>query len=162
VGAETTSGGSPRHGPAHQANWELNAGLGEAVDTEEHQAGIVDEDVQASESLNGLLCGRLGLVAVGDVRLHDQRGAARLVDLGRECLQTVPATGHERDGGTFLGEPAGGGSADAAACTGDKGHGTGQSRRHGSLSFSLGNRMAVDVKASPRCVRPSPATHRRM
>ena len=102
---------------------------------EEHQAGIVDEDVQPSESLNGPLYGRLGLGSVGDVRFHDQRGPARLVDLGPERFQTVPATGHERDGGTFLGEPAGGGGANAAACTGDKGRGAGQFRHHGVLSF---------------------------
>jgi hypothetical protein len=35
----------------------------------------------------------------GDVRFHDQRGAACLVDLGGESFQTVQAAGHECDGG---------------------------------------------------------------
>jgi hypothetical protein len=50
----------------------------------------------------------VGLGAVGDVRFHDQRGAARLVDLGGEGFQTVLAAGHQRDGGAVLGELEGG------------------------------------------------------
>jgi hypothetical protein len=75
---------------------------------QEHQTGIVDQRVQPSESPGGLLYGRLGLGAVGAVRFRGQRGAARLVDLGGEGFQTVPAAGNQRDGGTVLGEPAGG------------------------------------------------------
>ena len=67
---------------------------------QEHQASIVDQDVQPPESPGGLLNGRVCLDAVGDVRLHDQRGATRLVDLGGEGLQAVPAAGNERDAGT--------------------------------------------------------------
>src|SRR5439155_11688508 len=67
----------------------------------------------------------------------------------RERFQTVPATGHERDRGAFFGEPAGGGGPDAAACTGDKGRGAGQFRRHGVLSPLLVYGVAVRGGAWP-------------
>jgi hypothetical protein len=102
---------------------------------QQHQAGIVDQGVQPSESLDGLLYGRLGLGAVGDVRFHGQRGASRLVDLGGEGLQAVPAAGHERDAGTVPGEPAGGGGTDTAARAGDEGGCAGQCRFHGCCPF---------------------------
>src|SRR5258708_1854428 len=108
-----------------------------ATGPQEHQAGVVDQGVQPPESLDGLLYGRLGLGAVGDVRFHRQRGAARLVDLGGEGFQTVPAAGNQRDRGAVLGEQAGGGSADAAARARDQGGGAGQFRFHGMFSRSL-------------------------
>src|SRR5437762_4694675 len=123
---------------------------------------LLDQDVQPSESLDAPLYSRLGLASVGDVRFHDQRGPARLADLGRERFQTVPTTGHERDGGTFLGEPSGGGGADATACTGDKGRGAGQFRRHGVLSSLLGYCMAVMAERHPWFVRRLPARRRRV
>ena len=64
-------------------------GVGADDRAQEHQAGVVDQGVQPSEPLDGLLDGRLGLGAVGDVGFHGQRGAARLVDLGGEGFQTV-------------------------------------------------------------------------
>jgi hypothetical protein len=73
---------------------------------QEHKAGIVDQGVQPSESPGGLLDGRLGLDTVGDVCFHDQRGAARLADVGGEGFQTVAAAGYQRDAGTVPGEAA--------------------------------------------------------
>jgi hypothetical protein len=72
------------------------------------------------------LDGRLGLGSVGDVRLYGQCGAARVLDVVGEGLQTVAAAGHERDAGAVLGESAGGGGADAAARAGDERCGAGQ------------------------------------
>jgi hypothetical protein len=71
----------------------------------------------------------------------DQGGAARLVDLGSEGFQTVPAAGHQRDRGTVVGEPAGGSGADPVARAGDEGDGPGEVR------FYLRNsrRSAVDA-----------------
>src|ERR1700733_6212480 len=54
---------------------------------QEHQAGIVDQDVQSPELPGGLLDGRFGLGAVGDVRFDGQRGPARVLDAGGEGLQ---------------------------------------------------------------------------
>jgi hypothetical protein len=68
---------------------------------------------------------------VGAVGFHDQGGAAGLVDLGGEASSRVPAAGHQRHGGAVLGEPAGGGGADAAAGAGDQRGGPGQVRSHG-------------------------------
>jgi hypothetical protein len=92
---------------------------------QEHQSGVVGEGVQSSGSPGGLLDGRVGLGAVGDVRFDGQRGAARVLDAGGEGLQAVAAAGHQRDAGAVPGEPAGGGGADAAARAGDERGGAG-------------------------------------
>jgi hypothetical protein len=91
--------------------------------------------VSRPESVDGLLDGRLGLAAVGDVCFHDQRCAARLVDLGGERFQPVLAAGHQGDGRAVFGELAGGGSADTAARAGDEGDGAGKFRSHGTFPF---------------------------
>jgi hypothetical protein len=101
---------------------------------QEHHAGVVDEDVQPSEPIDGLLDGCLNLDLVGDVGWHHQRGAARLVDRAGEGFQAVLAAGDERDGRSVLGEFEGGGGAYAAARAGDEGRGAGQLRFHGELS----------------------------
>jgi hypothetical protein len=96
--------------------------------TEEHQACVVDQGVEASEPGDSLLYGVLGLGAIGDVGLNYERGAARGLDLGRQRLQAVAAPGNERDGGAVGSEPARGGGADPAARAGDEGNGTGELR----------------------------------
>jgi hypothetical protein len=60
---------------------------------QEHQAGVVDQGAQPSEAVDGLLDGPLGLGAVGDVGVHDQRGAGRLVDLGGEASRRPRRSG---------------------------------------------------------------------
>jgi hypothetical protein len=79
-----------------------------------------------SESLGGLLYGRFGLGAVGDVHRHCQGRAADPFDVGDQRVEAVLAACHERDGGTKLGELAAGGGADTAARAGDEGDGAGQ------------------------------------
>jgi hypothetical protein len=79
--------------------------------TEEHQAGIVDQDVQASESLDQdvqasesldhllygrfgpgpLSDGRFGPSPLSDVRFHHERCAARLVDVVSQGFEAVAA-----------------------------------------------------------------------
>jgi hypothetical protein len=71
---------------------------------QEHQAGVVDERVQPSESLDGLVDSALGLGAVGDVRSDDERRAACRFDVGGKSFQSILAASDERDGGTALGE----------------------------------------------------------
>jgi hypothetical protein len=92
---------------------------------QEHQAGVVDQDVQVAAPLDTVLHDCLGLRAVRDVGLHGQRGAAGLLDLAGEGFEAVHAAGHHYDGRAVLGEPAGGGLADAAARAGDEGDGSG-------------------------------------
>src|SRR6185369_5763708 len=58
---------------------------------QEHQAGVVDRDVDSPELPGRLLDGRLGLGAVGDVRFDGQRGAACVLDVGGAGLQAVAA-----------------------------------------------------------------------
>src|SRR6266567_589944 len=87
-----------------------------------------------------------------------RRGAARLVDLGGEGFQPVPAAGHQRDAGTVLGELAGGGGADTAAGAGDEGGGAGQFRCHGLLSSSLDGRRRGKRRGRHRtCCMPRSA-----
>ena len=52
--------------------------------SEQHQPGVVDEDVEASEPVDDRLHGAFGLDAVGDVGGHGEGGAARGLDLGDE------------------------------------------------------------------------------
>jgi hypothetical protein len=59
-------------------------GVGTDDGAQEHQAGVVDQRVQPFEPLDGLVHGRVGLDAVGDVGFHDQRRPARVLDLGGE------------------------------------------------------------------------------
>jgi hypothetical protein len=84
-----------------------------------HATWLEDSDAHVPPG-EGLLDGRLGLRAVGDVCLHHQRGAAGLFDLGGEVVQTVLAAGNKCDGGAVLREPASGGSTDPAARAGDE------------------------------------------
>jgi len=103
---------------------------------EEHQARIVDQGVEASEPGDRLPYGGHGLGAVGDVSFHDERGAAYLLDLGREGLQAVAASSHERDDGVLAGELAGDGRADPAARPGHEGDGAVQSACHAIAASS--------------------------
>jgi hypothetical protein len=85
---------------------------------------------------------------IGDEALAHPKVAAAL-----RIRRTVRAASNQRHGGTVLGEPAGGGSADAAARTSDQGGGAGQCRFHGMLSCSLevrrrGRRQERHLKAS--------------
>ena len=54
--------------------------------SEQHQTGVVDEDVEASEPVDDRLHGAFGLDAVGDVGGHGEGGAAGGLDLGDEDL----------------------------------------------------------------------------
>jgi hypothetical protein len=89
---------------------------------EQHHAGIVDKNVQATElSHRAIDCGA-GLIAIRDVSFDRQRAAALLADVVRERLETRFASGNHRDRGAQAGERARGGGADAAARAGDQRH----------------------------------------
>lgn len=81
---------------------------------EQHQAGVVDQDVEPAEPVEDRLHRLPGLGAVGDAGLDGQPGAASGVDRGYQRVEAVLAPGDGSDGGVQLGEPAGGGFADAA------------------------------------------------
>src|SRR5438477_5794912 len=93
---------------------------------QEHEARVVDQGVQPAEPLDGLAYRRLCLGAVGDVRFHDQRGASRLVDLGSDVFETVPAAGDERYASTEPRELTRGRGTDTAARAGDESGRAGQ------------------------------------
>src|SRR5690606_31144056 len=86
---------------------------------ERHDAGVVDEDVDASEPPGGAVDEGLYLIAVGDVGGDGEGLPAVLFDLGRERLDPVSAAGAEHEAGTLGTEVAGGGLAEPAARAGD-------------------------------------------
>jgi len=97
---------------------------GRALDRpEQHHARVVDEDVEPAELVDGPLHGRLRLLALRDVGLDHERGAARVAQLRGQRVEALLAPRHERDGGAAGGELAGGGVADAAGRAGDQGDG---------------------------------------
>src|SRR4051812_11743301 len=58
-----------------------------------HEAGVVDEDVDPSESLDRLVDQPLDLLAVDDVRRHGKCLAASALDLVRQSLDALDAPG---------------------------------------------------------------------
>ena len=88
---------------------------------EKHETGVVDQNVQAPETVDHGLHGTLGLGPVGDVGLHRESGAADSFDLGTEGVDAVFASRDGGDGSAVLGETACGRLADAAAGARDDG-----------------------------------------
>ena len=68
-----------------------------ATGAEQHHAGVVDEDVEAAESVMRAARRTVRLRLVGDVDLDRDRGAALAVDLLGEVVEPVLAAGAERD-----------------------------------------------------------------
>jgi len=66
---------------------------------EQHDAGVVDHDVQASQLVDGPRDQRPHLLLVGDVGLDGQRAAASPLDLRGERVEPVGAARRDRDGG---------------------------------------------------------------
>lgn len=90
---------------------------------EQHQAGVVDDGVEAAELGDRALDQGLGGGAVGDVGLDRERLAAGVVDFLDQFLQSVVATGGDGDGRAVGGEPLRGRLADAAGSAGYEGYG---------------------------------------
>ena len=97
---------------------------------EEHEAGIVDQDVDPAEPLDDGLHRLSGLHAIGDVGLDGQRGAVGGFDVAHERVEPVLAAGDDGDGRAVLGEAASGRVADSAAGSSDDRHGSGEFRIH--------------------------------
>lgn len=87
--------------------------------SEQHQSGVVDQDVEASEALDNRLDGGLGLGSVGDVGRYGEGGAAGLPNIGDEVGEAVLAPGDQGDRGPVAGQLDRGGVPDAAAGPGD-------------------------------------------
>ena len=85
---------------------------------EQHHAGVVDQDVRATELLLDALGGGDDAVAVGDVGLDRDGAVAELVSDGGDA---VDAAGEERDAVAARGEGARGGLTDAGGGAGDDG-----------------------------------------
>lgn len=87
---------------------------------EGHDAGVVDEDVDAAEFFEGEVGEGLGVFEVGDVQRAVFDEAAGGANFFGELFESVGATRSEKNLMALGGEMAGGGFADAAGGTGDK------------------------------------------
>src|ERR1700734_3556209 len=86
----------------------------ERVHPSEHQAGIVDETVEAAESARCLGDDRLARFRGGDIAFHGQRLAAPGLDLAHKCVSLVRARMiTDRDTRSLLGKASGDSRADA-------------------------------------------------
>src|ERR1700678_3504968 len=86
----------------------------ERVHPSEHEAGIVDEAIEAAESVRCFRDNLRARFGVGDIALDRQRLAARGLDLAHKCVSLVRARMiTDRDPGSLLGETSGHSSADA-------------------------------------------------
>ena len=83
---------------------------------EQHDAGVVDQDVCAAELVLDALGGGDDRVAVGDVGLDGDRAVAELVG---QRLDALGAARQQRDAVAVGGQRAGGGLADARRGAGD-------------------------------------------
>lgn len=109
----------------------LDAGFGEGP--EDHQPGIVHQDVEPAERLDGLGDSGFCLGPVGDVGGYGQRCHAGFLNLGHELIKAVLTAGDKSDGSALAGELKGSGVADAAAGTGNDRDGPGKSGSHSSV-----------------------------
>ena len=100
----------------------LGQGIDLAVALGGEDAGVGDEDIEPAEVLDDLREGGLDFGLVADVGGDRDRFAAGLADVvdGRLGAGSVPV--EDRDPAAFLGQPFGGGLADARPGTGDRCH----------------------------------------
>jgi hypothetical protein len=104
---------------------------------EQHQAGVVEQDVDGSVGGDCEVGERLDLLAVGDVGGLGYRGAARLADVGRQLVEAVLIAGGEDDVGAAGGERLRGRGTDAGGGAGDD-NGLALEVTHGMLPMGVG------------------------
>src|SRR5262249_28459096 len=106
-----------------------------------HQgAGVVDQDVQAAQELDGLAddAGRLGLVP--QIRFDDQRAlTGRFGLLGERARGGVALEAVQADVRARVDQPLGDGGADALRC----------SRDEGSLAFQISHESGLITSSTP-------------
>ncbi len=122
-------------------------------------AGVVDEDVQAAEAVDGLVDHHLGLFLDGDVRCEGERFPTGLLDalcdeLGRRPLEAVV----DGDPGPGAGQQLAAGAADAARAAGHQG-GTAFEVDHDGLP---GCSRSGNSASCPQAARASPPRLQRM
>jgi hypothetical protein len=88
---------------------------------EQHDAGVVDQDVDPAELVGHPADGGPGLLGVGDVSREGQHRAVLGRELGGEVREPVRAPRHRGHPGAPAGQPTHGRLADAAARAGDQG-----------------------------------------
>jgi hypothetical protein len=96
-------------------------GVGNVDGAQEHEAGIVDEDVETAKPVDDRLYSGFRLPAVGDVGLDGQGGAAGGLDLVHQGVEPVLAARENGDRCSVFGQCASGCLPDAAARAGDDG-----------------------------------------
>ncbi len=91
---------------------------------EQHLAGVVDDDVEAAQLVDGAVDRGDRLLLVGDVGLDRQRGVTGAADLGGQPLQPFEPARRHRDFGPLGGQRPRGRLADATAGAGDQRNGS--------------------------------------
>jgi hypothetical protein len=82
---------------------------------EQHLAGVVDDDVEAAQLVDGAVDGGDCLLLVGDVGLDRQGGVTVTTDLAGQTLEAFQSAGRDGDLGALGGQCSRGRLADAAA-----------------------------------------------
>jgi hypothetical protein len=82
-----------------------------------HRLGVVDQEVDSSPDLHGVLDAGLDLVSPFDVALHGHRLPGKLVDLGRDRLTFPQRAAEHGDPGALFGDCQGHASANTLACS---------------------------------------------
>jgi hypothetical protein len=90
-------------------------------------SGVVDQDVDAAEGLDGAVEEALGGLEITDVDRGDERSAAGVGDLGGHALEAGAAARGEDDLAALGGEAARGGGAHAGRGPGDDDRAIGES-----------------------------------
>lgn len=92
---------------------------------EQHEAGVVDQDVGASKSFDDGGDGLIGRAAVGDIDFNSEGSSTGGLNLGDDGVKAVLAARDDRDVGAVLGQTDRGGLTDTITRAGDNGDGSG-------------------------------------
>jgi hypothetical protein len=119
-------------------------GLADVKGTEQHDARVVDQDVEPAELVDHPADGDPGLLLVGDVGREGQHRPVLRRELGGESREPVLAPRHRGHQGTPAGQPAHGRLADSAARARDQGD------KRGAVVGAGRHRCSTDVVIAPR------------
>ena len=129
---------------------ELLGGLPGRRDGGPH-AGVVHQDVDRAERLDGLIDEPRAVLRTGHVGLHDQRAPPSSFDKPAGFGEPVDASGAERDVGAGLGERPRGGHAQPGRGAGD--------HRHLAVSSNRSSTV-IDPHSQARAPNPINPTNR--
>ena len=102
--------------------WRNCSGVSRVAGTAVPTAGVVDEDVDLAELLDGLVDDALAVLGNRDVGLHGDAAAAERLDALAGVLEAFDAARADRDVGAGLGQPLRERDAEPRRCAGHDRH----------------------------------------